>query len=149
MFSLGIKGTVSMEQSQGKSTDRFHLPTPSAEASLWPLLSQDTWPKPRSILDGLILTSLLVSMGISTFTSKEIILFAGYLADWQWDTGGGWTRGVLFILDPNPQGQAVHHTWFFQKPTMELSTGDTLFLWLKLMETPDLKWMMTGGTPMT
>ena len=38
-----------------------------------------------SILDGyqIILTSLLV-MGISTFTSKEFVFFAGYLADWQW-----------------------------------------------------------------
>ena len=38
-------------------------------------------------LDGYFnpLVSLLVLMGISTFTSKEFkSFFAGYLADWQW-----------------------------------------------------------------
>ena len=38
----------------------------------------------QSYMDTLILTSLLVSMELSTFTSKEFIYFvAGYLADWQ------------------------------------------------------------------
>ena len=38
----------------------------------------------QSYMGTLILTSLLVLMGISTFTSKEFkSFFAGYLADWQ------------------------------------------------------------------
>ena len=73
-------------------------------------------------LDGYFnpLVSLLVLMGISTFTSKEFkSFFAGYLADWQWL--GGVIDQQKKLEGPTLQDVAGYHGWGKKTTPLDLS----------------------------
>ena len=99
----------------------------------------------QSYMDTLILTSLLVLMGISTFTSKEFgPFFAGYLADWQWLAHSFMVKSGeahLRLRSPlqAPKEDVANGAWVHEKDVadimggmrdaMGMGMGITIWLW--------------------